>query len=78
MSKYKPDIHYEKITINEEDKQIILSSAKTCRISDLRGRAFRAPWTVSDDNGNNAIMLCVENPESSVTESMKCNTIKFD
>ena len=43
MSKFKPEIHYEKVDINETDKQIILSSSKTCKISDLTGRAFRAP-----------------------------------
>ena len=77
MSKFKPEILYEKVSVNEEDKQIILSSSKTCKISDLKGRAFRAPWTVTNENNENAIMLCVSNNEPLITQTMKCETIRF-
>ena len=37
---------------------------------------FRAPG-LSQINNNNGIMLCVSNEEPSITEAMKCDTIKF-
>jgi hypothetical protein len=75
--KFVPPIYYETVVTNDEDKQLILSSAKTSRVSDLRGRALRAPWTVVDDDQNNGIMLCVANDEPNVTQLMKCTMIDF-
>ena len=73
----KNEIKFEHTPFNNEDLQIILNASKTCRISDLEGKAFKVPWNVIDEDNNNGILLCVQNEEPSVTQSMKCRMINF-